>query len=168
MVDTATNLEIYKLLVEDVREARRARRELSNVFMTLNIAGISALGFLASSNGLPNPVLFTLCAIALALTCAIWRTSNSYYTVLLAAKYKNIYVIEDDLGVHPIRDEWQSITGKRRAMKWWSLERAMPVLFIIGYALFFAVHVGGWDVAASFNGLIDGAADALRGAGVPI
>lgn len=168
MVDTATNLEIYKLLVEDVREARRARRELSNVFMTLNIAGISALGFLASSNGLPNPVLFTLCAIALALTCAIWRTSNSYYTVLLAAKYKNIYAIEDDLGVHPIRDEWQSITGKRRAMKWWSLERAMPVLFIIGYALFFAVHVGGWDAASSFNGLIDAAADALRGAGVPI
>ncbi len=168
MVDTATNLEIYKLLVEDVREARRARRELSNVFMTLNIAGISALGFLASSNGLPNPVLFTLCAIALALTCAIWRTSNSYYTVLLAAKYKNIYAIEDDLGVHPIRDEWQSITGKRRAMKWWSLERAMPVLFIIGYALFFAVHVGGWDAASSFSTLIDGAADALRSVGVPI
>jgi hypothetical protein len=168
MADTATNLEIYKLLVEDVRDARRARRELSNVFMTLNIAGISALGFLAQEDGLPNPVLFTLCAIALALTCAIWRTSNSYYTVLLAAKYKNIYAIEDDLGVHPIRDEWQSITGKRRAMKWWSLERAMPVLFIIGYALFFAVHVGGWDVEASFRGLIDGATDLLRRFGVPV
>jgi len=168
MTDTATNLEIYKLLVEDVREARRARRELSNVFMTLNIAGISALGFLASAEGLPNPVLFTLCTIALALTCAIWRTSNSYYTVLLAAKYKNIYAIEDDLGVHPIRDEWQSITGKRRTMKWWSLERAMPVLFIIGYAMFFAVHVGGWDVAGLLNALVDGAAGALRSAGVPI
>jgi hypothetical protein len=168
MADNTTNLEIYKLLVEDVRDARRARRELSNVFMTLNIAGISALGFLAQENGLPNPVLFTLCAIALALTCAIWRTSNSYYTVLLAAKYKNIYAIEDDLGVHPIRDEWQSITGKRRAMKWWSLERSMPVLFILGYALFFAVHVGGWDAEASFRGLIDGAADLLRRVGVPV
>jgi hypothetical protein len=168
MVDTATNLEIYKLLVEDVREARRARRELSNVFTTLNIAGMSALGFLASASGLPNPTLFSLCALALALTCVIWRTSNSYYTVLLAAKYKNIYAIEDDLGVHPIRDEWQSITGKRRAMKWWSLERSMPVLFILGYALFFAVHVGGWDAEASFRGLIDGAADLLRRVGVPV
>lgn len=166
MVDTATNLEIYKLMVEDVREARRARRELSNVFMTLNIAGISALGFLASAEGLPNPVLFTLCAIALALTCAIWRTSNSYYTVLLAAKYKAIYAIEDDLGVHPIRDEWQSITGKRRAMKWWSLERAMPILFILGYAVFFAVHVGGWNVEATFSALIDGVADLLRRIGI--
>jgi hypothetical protein len=168
MTDTATNLEIYKLLVEDVRDARRARRELSNVFTTLNIAGMSALGFLASTGGLPNPTLFTLTAIALALTCFIWRTSNSYYTVLLAAKYKNIYAIEDDLGVHPIRDEWQSITGKRRAMKWWSLERAMPVLFVIGYAVFFAVQVCGWDVEASFRWLIDGAADLLRSVGLPI
>ena len=166
MADTATNLEIYKLLVEDVRDARRARRELSNVFTTLNLAGISALGFLASSTGLPNPTLFTLCAIALALTCVIWRTSNSYYTVLLAAKYKNIYAIEDNLGIHPIRDEWQSITGKRRAMKWWSLERAMPVIFILGYAVFFAVQVGGLDVESVFGELIDGAADMLRRAGI--
>ncbi len=166
MADTHTNLEIYKLLVEDVRDARRARRELSNVFMTLNIAGMSALGFLASADGLPNPVLFTLCAVALALTCAIWRTSNSYYTVLLAAKYKNIYAIEDDLGVHPIRDEWQNITGKRRAMKWWSLERAMPMLFIIGYGVFFAVHVGGADFEGWFLMLQDGFADILRRLGV--
>jgi hypothetical protein len=168
MVDASTNLEVYKLLVEDVREARRARRDLSNVFMTLNIAGFSALGFLAKADGLPNPVLFTLCALALALTCVIWRTSNSYYTVLLAAKYKNIYAIEDDLGVHPIRDEWQTITGKRRVMKWWSLERAMPVLFILGYGVFFAVQVGGWDVEASLGALIDGAVDLLRGFGVPL
>jgi len=166
MTDTSTNLEIYKLLVEDVRDARRARRELSNVFTTLNIAGMSALGFLASTSGLPNPTLFTLCALALALTCVIWRTSNSYYTVLLAAKYKNIYAIEDDLGVHPIRDEWQSITGKRRTMKWWSLERAMPVLFIIGYAVFFAVQVGGWDVEALVRAVINGVADLIRDAGI--
>lgn len=166
MVDTATNLEIYKLLVEDVRDARRARRELSNVFMTLNIAGMSALGFLASADGLPSPVLFTLCAIALALTCAIWRTSNSYYTVLLAAKYKNIYAVEDDLGVHPIKDEWQNITGKRRAMKWWSLERSMPILFIAGYIVFVAVHVGGLDVESWFNTIIDGGADLLRRVGL--
>jgi hypothetical protein len=166
MADAHTNLEVYKLLVEDVREARRARRELSNVFMTLNIAGMSALGFLARADGLPSPVLFTLCALALALTCVIWRTSNSYYTVLLAAKYRNIYAIEDDLGVHPIRDEWQSITGKRRAMKWWSLERAMPLLFILGYGVFFAVQVGGVDVQSLFDLIRDGAADLLRRVGV--
>ncbi len=88
--------------------------------------------------------------------------------MLLAAKYKNIYAVEDDLGVHPIRDEWTSITGKRRAMKWWSLERAMPVLFIIGYAAFFAVHVGHWDVESALGDLIGGAADLLRRIGVAV
>lgn len=166
MADAHTNLEIYKLLVEDVREARRARRDLSNVFMTLNLAGMSALGFLASANGLPDPVLFSLCALALATTCLIWRTSNSYYTVLLAAKYKNIYAIEDDLGVHPIRNEWETITGKRRSMKWWSLERAMPILFMIAYLVFFAVQVGGLDVPALLAGLAETITEGLRQLGV--
>lgn len=168
MPDAQTNLEVYKLMVEDVREARRARRELSNVFMTLNIAGMSALGFLASNDGLPDPVLFSLCALALATTCLIWRTSNSYYTILLAAKYKNIYALEDNLGIHPIRDEWQSITGKRRALKWFSLERAMPLLFVLAYLVFFAVQVGGLDVPALISTARDGALDLLRGFGVPI
>lgn len=162
MADAHTNLEVYKLMVEDVREARRARRDLSNVFMTLNIAGMGALGFLARADGLPDPVLFALCALALATTCVIWRTSNSYYTVLLAAKYKVIYALEDDLGVNPIRNEWESITGKRRTMKWFSLERAMPLLFILAYLVFFAVHVGGLDVPALIATIGDGARDILR------
>jgi hypothetical protein len=165
MADANTNLEVYKLLVEDVRDARRARRDLSNVFMTLNIAGMSALGFLARADGLPDPVLFSLCALALATTCVIWRTSNSYYTVLLAAKYKNIYAVEDELGVHPIRNEWETITGKRRTMKWWSLERAMPVLFIIAYAVFFAVQVGGVDVPALVQNAWAWLRDLLHGVG---
>lgn len=168
MPDMHTNLEVYKLMVEDVREARRARRDLSNVFMTLNIAGMSALGFLARADGLPDPVLFSLCALALATTCLIWRTSNSYYTVLLAAKYKNIYAIENDLGINPIRNEWETITGKRRTMKWFSLERAMPVLFILAYIVFCAVHVGDIDAPSLMNAVWDGIADLLRRFGVAI
>ncbi len=165
MADAAT-IEIYKLMVEDVRDARRARRELSNVFMTLNIAGMSALGFLARPDGLQSPLLFSLCAFALAFTCVIWRTSNSYYTVLLGAKYKNIYKLEDALGTHPIRDEWESITGKRRAVRWFSLERAMPLMFIAGYAVFFAVQIGGANFDALGGAAQDGFADILRRIGV--
>ncbi|MBY0564914.1 MAG: hypothetical protein K2P58_12095 [Hyphomonadaceae bacterium] len=168
MPDTHTNLEIYKLMVEDVRDARRARRDLSNVFMTLNIAGMSALGFLASADGLPDPVLFSLCALALATTCLIWRTSNSYYTVLLAAKYKNIYALEEQIGAHPIRNEWETITGKRRTLKWWSLERAMPILFILAYLTFFAVQVGGLDVPALLIQARDSMLVLLRGWGVAV
>jgi len=140
--------EYFKLLVEEVRDARRARRELSNTFMTVNLAGIGALAFLArGGNGL-EPALFAWCAFALALICVIWRTSNSYYTVLLGAKYRELYALEQDLGFRALRDEYQSIHGKRALAKWFSLERAMPVLFVIGYAVFFAVQIGGENVAA--------------------
>lgn len=141
------SFELYRLLVEEVREAKRARRELSNVFMTLNLAGVGALGFLARDNGL-HPALFAWCAFALALVCVIWRTSNSYYTVLLAAKYRVIYALEERLGISALRDEYAAIQGKRSAIKWFSLERAMPVLFILGYAVFFAVQAGGAQVDA--------------------
>ncbi len=74
------NLDLYKLLIEDVRDARRARRELSNIFMTLNIAGMSALGFLARPDaGLQDPLLFSLCALALATISILlcWRIGMS-------------------------------------------------------------------------------------------
>ena len=126
---TFSTFKLYKLMVEEVRDARRARRELSNVVMSLNLAGVGALGLLAREDGGHlNPALFFWCAFALALTCVIWRTSNAYYTHMLAAKYTTIYELEDQLGVHPIRDEWNSLHGKRALMKWFSLERFMPIL----------------------------------------
>lgn len=141
--------DLYRLLVEEVREAKRARRELSNMFLTLNTAGVGAMGFLAQGNGEAlDPALLAMLAFALALTCVIWRTSNAYYTLLLAAKYNAIYKLEDELGRHPIRDEWQALQGKRRTMKWFSLERLMPVLFIAGYVLFLVIQTNAIDFAA--------------------
>jgi hypothetical protein len=140
--------EFYRLLVEEVREARRARRELSNMFLTLNTAGVGAMGFLAQGDGSLDPALMAVLAGALALTCIIWRTSNSYYTLLLAAKYRAIYALEGELGRHPIREEWEALQGKRRTMKWFSLERMMPVLFIVAYVLFVAIQTHAVDFAA--------------------
>lgn len=143
--------ELYKLLVEEVRDARRARRELSNVFMSMNLAGVGALGFLASERSALDPSLFAWCAVALVLTCLIWRTSNSYYIVLLTAKYREIYELEHQLGVSPLRDEYAAIERKRALMKWFSLERAMPILFVIGYLVFVAYQVSMEDVTRAFN-----------------
>ncbi|MBL8530334.1 MAG: hypothetical protein JNK94_01245 [Hyphomonadaceae bacterium] len=156
------SFELYRLLVEEVRESKRARRELSNVFMTLNLAGVGALGFLARGAEGLDPTLFAWCAFALALVCVIWRTSNSYYTVLLAAKYRILYDIEAKLGLTALKAEYDAIQTKRSAMKWFTLERAMPLLFIVGYAVFFAVEAGGdhidffWtNVQAFFGGLLE-------------
>ncbi len=158
--------EYFKLLVEEVRDAKRARRELSNTFMTVNLAGVGALGFLArASNGL-DPALFGWCAFALALTCVIWRTSNSYYIILLGAKYREVYELEQKLGFASLQQEYGSIRDKRTITRWFSLERAMPVLFIIGYAVFFAVQIGGDNVAAVWTNVQAFLADLLARIGV--
>jgi hypothetical protein len=127
--------ELYKLLVEEAREARRARRELSNIFLTLNVAGFGALGLVARDNGALDPALLPMLAFALALTCVIWGTSNAYYTKVLSAKYKIITEFENRLNEHPLRDEHLAMGGTK-AMRAFTLERIMPMLFIIGYILF--------------------------------
>ena len=132
--------DVYKLLVEEVREARKARRDLANVFTTLNLAGVGALGFLAKRDSALPPALLIWAAGALVLVCVIWRMSNSYYTTMLKVKYDIIYEYEDKLGIDPLRREWKGLPRKGPP-KWFSLERAMPLLFIAGYGVFLAYQI---------------------------
>jgi hypothetical protein len=140
----ARDFEMYKLLLEELREARRARRELSNTFTSLNLAGVGALGFLRLNlQAASQPELMVWLTVALVLTCIIWRTSNAYYTKLLAAKYSVLYRYEDRLGEKPMRDEYQDL-GDRRWFKFFSLEQLMPVLFVLGYFVFLAYSLPWW------------------------
>jgi hypothetical protein len=159
-VDVEHDFDLYKLLVEEVREARKARRDLANVFTSINLAGVGALGFLAKpGNGLA-PVLIAWMAGALILTCIIWRTSNSYYSTMLKVKYDIIYEIEDKLGIDPLRREWRGLPRKGPP-KWFSLERAMPWLFVIGYGVFLAYRISLDDVIAAARQAQDGAASLI-------
>jgi hypothetical protein len=136
--------DIYRLLVEEAREARRARRELSNTFLTLNLAGLGALGFIAREQGALQPALFGWGAAALAITCLIWRTSNAYYNRALQAKYKIITRYEQDLGKTPLFEEYTAMGGAK-TMRAFTLERIMPYLFLAGYLVFYLVQADLWD-----------------------
>ncbi|OQW55316.1 MAG: hypothetical protein A4S17_06300 [Proteobacteria bacterium HN_bin10] len=148
MSDAHTSLEVYKLLVEEAREARRARRELSNIFLTLNLAGVGGLGLLAREQSDLNPALFAWCALALVLTCIVWRTSNAYYNKALKTKYVIISRYEQDLGHAPLTEEYQAMGGAK-IMRAFTLERAMPYLFVLGYLVFFVVQAGDVDAIAA-------------------
>lgn len=145
----APTFELYKLLVEEVREARKARRDLANVFTTINVAGVGLLGTIAKpSEALavlqdvavgvrtPDAAPVAFIVVALLLTCIVWWTSNAYYTKILAAKYGIVYAIENEMGSAPMQAEWKAL-GNRTIFKFFSLERMMPVLFAVGYIAFF-------------------------------
>jgi hypothetical protein len=140
----ATTLEIYKLLVEEAREARKARRELSNIFLTLNLAGVGGLGLLAREQSALNPALFAWGAFALILTCIVWTTSNAYYNKALKTKYTIITRYERELGHMPLYEEFEKM-GSAKVMRAFTLERSMPYLFILGFLVFFVVQAGDVD-----------------------
>lgn len=136
--------DIYRLLVEEAREARRARRELSNIFLTLNMAGVGALGIIAREQSQLDPALFAWCAIALGFICVIWQTSNAYYNRALKTKYSIITAYENKLGETPLLQEYHAMGGAK-VMRAFTLERAMPYLFVLGYAVFYFVQAGYFD-----------------------
>lgn len=146
--------DLYKLLVEEVRETRRGRRDLANMFTTLNLGGVGALGFLAKGGGGPfTPALLGFLAVALILTCFIWRMSNDYYTHLLKVKYDIIYDLEQKLGIEALQREYAGL-NRRGPAKWFSMERAMPLLFVVGYIVLIAYATSWSDVQAIFNAAI--------------
>ena len=141
-MENATRFQLYRFLIEEVREARRARRELSNAFLTLNLAGVGALGFLIKDGEtakLPAALLIW-CVVALIFTCLIWRTSNKYYTHMLKSKYEIINDLENalatDLGGKPIQEEYAKVGKLKPNKAFFSLEYTMPALFVIGYIVF--------------------------------
>ncbi|MFZ4601645.1 MAG: RipA family octameric membrane protein [Caulobacterales bacterium] len=140
--------EVYKILVEEVREARRARRDLANVFTTMNLGGVGALGFLASPTAGQSLGLLAWACVALVLVCLVWRISNAYYSALLAAKYTLIYEIEEAIGLDYLQREWK-LLPRGALVKFFSLERLMPILFIVGYLIFLAYQIPP-DKAAGF------------------
>ena len=140
----AQTFDLYRLLVEEARDARRARRELVNIFLTLNLAGLGALGLIARDDSGLNPTLFGWAALALALTCIIWRTSNAYYNRTLKTKYKIITRYEQEMGKTPLFEEYTAM-GAGRAMRAFTLERVMPYLFIVAYIVFYLVQVDRLD-----------------------
>lgn len=145
--------DLYKLLVEEVRETRKARRDLANMFTSLNLGGVGALGFLAKGDGAFSPALQIFLCVALVLTCVIWRLSNSYYTRQLQVKYDVIYDQENKLGIDAIQREYAGLSRKG-PVKWFSVERAMPVLFIVGYAVLIAYTTSWADVVAIADGAV--------------
>lgn len=104
-MDEERKFELYKMMVEDLRDTRKARRDFANFMVTLNISGLGALVTISAA---PSSTRATSSALLLALAavCVVWRASNAYYTRLLAVKYKQAYFAEEALGIDMLRNEF--------------------------------------------------------------
>lgn len=145
--------ETYKLLVEEAREARRVRRDLSNTFLTINVVSAGGLGGglgLELSGGdrlFVDATLFAPVTLALIIVNFIWIQSNRYYWEALRVKYAIISEYENQIGVNPLQEEYlrtQPLQNKRM----FTFERAMPWVFIATYVAFLCYQFSMDDVRA--------------------
>jgi hypothetical protein len=155
-VQTVTvEFETYKLMVEDIRDVQRARRETVTTYVTLNIAGIGAIGFLGSDNQAFDPALVNWLVIGLVLVCFLWQGTERAFLNQLARKYHHVIKQADRLGLDP---EWtESImrwTGRpARTYEQAAVQRLMPFLFMLGYVIFLLHQISADQLLAPMRDL---------------
>lgn len=138
-MDQQLAFQFYSLLLSEAASLRTARRETNNFFMTLNVAGLGAIGFLMNEGTDPG-ILVLLCGTMLIVSF-IWWNSISHYAKLSGIKYDIIKTVEDQLPIQPTQEEWRRFTGGKRGQGSNRFEKNVPMLFAIGYAGFAALQV---------------------------
>ena len=102
------------------------RDNMNNIFITLNLAIMAAVSITWDIKS-----LFIL--IAGITICILWMLNIRNYKLLNTAKFNVINSIEEKLPSAPFKDEWQFLKNSKKYMDSTTLERILPITFIILY-----------------------------------
>ena len=102
------------------------RDNMNNIFITLNLAIMAAVSITWDIKS-----LFIL--IAGITICILWILNIRNYKLLNTAKFNVINSIEEKLPSAPFKDEWQFLKNSKKYMDSTTLERILPITFIILY-----------------------------------
>jgi hypothetical protein len=152
-MDDALLFNFYRLLIEDAGALRGARRETNNFFMTLNVAGLGAIGFLMNEGADPG-INVLLCGTMLIVSF-IWWNSINHYARLCSIKYKIIKKVEDQLPFQPTQEEWAMFAKGKSGQGSNRFEKLVPVLFAIGYAGFALLQMQQLNLVGAVAGFFD-------------
>ena len=130
MKDTEKNIEIilaqWHTCVEMANSVSQRRDTMNNIFVTLNLAIITAVSITWDLKS-----LFIL-AVGIVI-CAIWILLIRNYKLLNKEKFDVINAIEMELPVKPFNDEWEKLKDNKKYMDGTKLEKTLPIMFIILY-----------------------------------
>lgn len=118
----------WQTCVEMANSVSQRRDTMNNIFVTLNLAIIAAV-----SINWDIKSLFIL--IAGIVVCIIWIQFIRNYKLLNTEKFNVINDIEKKLPVHPFNDEWNKLKANKKYKDSTKLEKALPIMFIILYAI---------------------------------
>ena len=131
-MDCKTNVDVilaeWQTCVEMANSVSQRRDSMNNIFVTLNLAVITAVSFTWNIKS-----LFIL--LAGALICVIWIFSIRNYKMLNQEKFKVINKIEKELPVMPFNEEWSLLKMNKKYMDGTMIETFIPIIFIVLYII---------------------------------
>ena len=119
-------LNQWQTCVDMANSVSQRRDNMNNIFITLNLAIIAAISITWDIKS-----LFIL--IVGITICNLWILIIQNYKLLNTAKFNVINSIEEKLPSAPFKDEWQFLKNSKKYMDSTTLERILPITFIILY-----------------------------------
>lgn len=119
-------LNQWQTCVDMANSVSQRRDNMNNIFITLNLAIMAAVSITWDIKS-----LFIL--IAGIAICILWILNIRNYKLLNTAKFNVINSIEEKLPSAPFKDEWQFLKNSKKYMDSTTLERILPITFIILY-----------------------------------
>lgn len=119
-------LNQWQTCVDMANSVSQRRDNMNNIFITLNLAIMAAVPITWDIKS-----LFIL--IAGITICLLWMLNIRNYKLLNTAKFNVINSIEEKLPSAPFKDEWQFLKNSKKYMDSTTLERILPITFIILY-----------------------------------
>ena len=119
-------LNQWQTCVDMANSVSQRRDNMNNIFITLNLAIMAAVSITWDIKS-----LFIL--IAGITICILWILNIRNYKLLNTAKFNVINSIEEKLPSAPFKDEWQFLKNSKKYMYSTTLERILPITFIILY-----------------------------------
>lgn len=116
----------WQTCVDMANSVSQRRDNMNNIFITLNLAIMAAVSITWDIKS-----LFIL--IAGITICLLWMLNIRNYKLLNTAKFNVINSIEEKLPSAPFKDEWQFLKNSKKYMDSTTLERILPITFIILY-----------------------------------
>lgn len=133
-------LNQWQTCVDMANSVSQRRDNMNNIFITLNLAIIAAVSITWDIKS-----LFIL--IVGINICILWILIIRNYKLLNTAKFNVINSIEEKLPSTPFKDEWQFLKNNKKYMDSTTLERILPITFIILYIVaIIAIIVLGRDL----------------------
>lgn len=118
----------WQTCVEMANSVSQRRDTMNNIFVTLNLAIVTAVSITWDIKS-----LFILTAGI--VVCIIWILFIRNFKFLNTEKFNVINNIEKELPVKPFNDEWEKLSSNKKYKDSTKLEKALPIMFIVLYLI---------------------------------